>query len=81
MCRFNIEPGEMAAVVGYTGSGKSTLLKLIAGIFGIGRRPVRYCWMAWICASSMPMELRRSLAYVPQKSNVPWHHYPEHAPQ
>jgi len=57
--------GEMIAVVGYTGSGKSTLLKLIAGMYrpqagallldGIDLRQLN------------AMELRRSIAYVPQE--------------
>lgn len=62
---FDVKPGEMIAVVGYTGSGKSTLLKLIAGMYrpqagallldGIDLRQLN------------AMELRRSMAYVPQE--------------
>jgi ATP-binding cassette subfamily C protein/ATP-binding cassette subfamily C protein LapB len=62
---FKVEPGEMLAVVGLTGSGKSTLLKLIAGMYkpqagtllldGVDLRQLN------------AMELRRSIAYVPQE--------------
>ncbi len=62
---FEAKPGEMIAVVGYTGSGKSTLLKLIAGLYrpqagallldGVDLRQLN------------AMELRRSIAYVPQE--------------
>jgi ATP-binding cassette subfamily C protein/ATP-binding cassette subfamily C protein LapB len=62
---FNVEPGETVAVVGFTGSGKSTLLKLIAGMYrpqagallldGVDLRQLN------------AMELRRSIAYVPQE--------------
>lgn len=62
---FNVKPGELVAVVGFTGSGKSTLLKLIAGMYkpqagallldGVDLRQLN------------AMELRRSMAYVPQE--------------
>ena len=62
---FDVKPGEMIAVVGFTGSGKSTLLKLIAGMYrpqagallldGVDLRQLNV------------MELRRSMAYVPQE--------------
>lgn len=62
---FNVKPGEMIAVVGFTGSGKSTLLKLISGMYrpqagallldGVDLRQLNV------------MELRRSMAYVPQE--------------
>lgn len=62
---FAVNPGEMVAVVGFTGSGKSTLLKLIAGMYrpqagamlldGVDLRQLN------------AMELRRSMAYVPQE--------------
>ena len=62
---FKVAPGEMVAVIGLTGSGKSTLLKLIAGMYkpqagallldGVDLRQLN------------SMELRRSVAYVPQE--------------
>ncbi len=63
-----IKPGELVAIVGYTGSGKSTLLKSIAGMYkpqggaiyidGIDMRQLNI------------MELRRSIAYVPQHTTM-----------
>jgi len=61
---FEINPGELVAIAGYTGSGKSTLLKIIAGMYkpqggalfldNIDMRQLNV------------MELRRAIAYVPQ---------------
>ncbi len=65
---FNIKPGELVAIAGYTGSGKSTLLKIIAGMYtpqggaifldNIDMRQLNV------------MELRRSIAYVPQDTKM-----------
>lgn len=62
---FDVKPGEMVAVVGFTGSGKSTMLKLIAGMYkpqagallldGVDLRQLN------------ALDLRRSMAYVPQE--------------
>lgn len=62
---FDVKPGEMVAIVGFTGSGKSTLLKLIAGMYkpqagallldGVDLRQLN------------ALDLRRSMAYVPQE--------------
>ncbi len=65
---FDIKPGELVAIAGYTGSGKSTLLKMIAGMYtpqggaifldNIDMRQLNV------------MELRRSIAYVPQDTKM-----------
>ncbi|BCG63757.1 MAG: ATP-binding cassette, subfamily C, bacterial LapB [Methyloprofundus sp.] len=65
---FDIKPGELVAIAGYTGSGKSTLLKIIAGMYqpqggalyldNIDMRQLNV------------MDLRRSIAYVPQDTKM-----------
>ena len=63
---FEVEPGQLIAVVGTSGSGKSTLAGLIAGLLEPESGRVLY--------DGRPMEqlprgwLRRHLAYVPQQS-------------
>ena len=62
------EPGELVAIVGPNGSGKSSVLKLLLGLYrpqtgsvqldGVDIRQVD------------PLELRRSVAYVPQRAEV-----------
>ncbi|MBF0185923.1 MAG: peptidase domain-containing ABC transporter [Magnetococcales bacterium] len=61
---LDIQPGEVVAVVGRNGAGRSTLLKLLMGLYQpqagkilIDGQDVR---------QMNPMELRRSLGYVPQ---------------
>ncbi|CAO3434521.1 peptidase domain-containing ABC transporter [Azospirillum doebereinerae] len=61
---FDVEPGEVVAIVGRNGGGKSTLLKLVAGLYApqggsvrIDGRDIR---------QFDPMTLRRSIAFVPQ---------------
>jgi len=62
---FEAKQGETVAIVGFTGSGKSTLLKLIAGMYKpqagsllMNNQDIRQLNV---------MELRRSVAYVPQE--------------
>ncbi len=65
---FEIKPGELVAIAGYTGSGKSTLLKIIAGMYqpqggtlfldDIDMRQLNV------------MDLRRAIAYVPQDTKM-----------
>jgi len=57
-------PGEMLAIVGYTGAGKSTLIKLLVGMY----RPQAgsLLFNGQDIRQLNTMELRRSVAYVPQ---------------
>lgn len=62
---FEAKPGEIIAIVGYTGSGKSTLLKMIAGMY---KPQAGALYMDNLDIRQLnSMELRRSVAYVPQK--------------
>ncbi len=62
---FDLKPGEMLAIVGYTGSGKSTLLKLIAGMY---RPQAGALLLDGVDIRQLnAMDLRRSMAYVPQE--------------
>ncbi len=61
---FDVEPGEVVAIVGANGSGKSTLLKLLLGMHApqagsilIDNRDIRQI---------DPIELRHAIGYVPQ---------------
>ena len=65
---FEILPGELVAIAGYTGSGKSTLLKMIAGMYTPQGGAI------FIDSIDMRqlnvLELRRSIAYVPQDTKM-----------
>ena len=61
----DIPRGELVSVVGPNGSGKSTLLKAIAGLLPLaGGRVTLF---------GQPIDdMRRSIAYVPQREDVDW---------
>ncbi len=65
---FNVQAGEMVAVIGNNGSGKSSLLKLIAGLYQpqAGRLAIDGLDLRQID----PVALRRSVAYVPQHPHL-----------
>jgi ABC-type bacteriocin/lantibiotic exporter with double-glycine peptidase domain len=63
---FELEPGQIVAVVGTSGSGKSTLAGLVAGLLEPNDGRILYDGRA---LDQLPREwLRRHMAYVPQHS-------------
>ncbi len=63
---FEVEPGQLIAVVGTSGSGKSTLAGLVAGLLEADSGKVLYDGRP---LEQLPREwLRRHMAYVPQHS-------------
>ena len=65
---FDVQPGEMLAIVGNTGSGKSTILKLIAGMYRPQAGSLAIDDMDVRQLNSL--DLRRAIAYVPQKTKM-----------
>lgn len=65
---FTVAAGEMVAIVGNTGSGKSTLIKLIAGMYRPQAGSLFFDDMDLRQINAM--ELRRSIAYIPQESKL-----------
>lgn len=61
---FQVEPGEVVAVVGRNGGGKSTVLKLVSGLYTPQGGSVRIDGRD--LRQFDPMTLRRSIAFVPQ---------------
>ncbi|HEX7830104.1 MAG TPA: peptidase domain-containing ABC transporter, partial [Thermoanaerobaculia bacterium] len=63
---FDVEPGQLVAIVGPSGSGKSTLAGLLAGLLHADAGRLLYDGRA---LSEYPLEwLRTQIAYVPQQS-------------
>jgi ATP-binding cassette subfamily B protein len=61
---FNIKPGEMAAIVGYTGAGKTTIINVLARLWDIDGGEIR---LDGIPIKEIPLEeLRRSIMPVMQ---------------
>jgi ATP-binding cassette subfamily B protein len=61
---FNIKPGEMAAIVGYTGAGKTTIINVLARLWDIDSGEIR---LDGIPIKEIPLEhLRRSIMPVMQ---------------
>ena len=65
---FDIKAGEVVAIVGPNGSGKSTLLKMLLGLYGPQMGTIRIDGLDM--RHLHPISLRRSMAYVPQSTNL-----------
>ncbi|MBS4209203.1 metal ABC transporter ATP-binding protein [Bacillus sp. FJAT-50079] len=62
---FEVEAGKLVGIIGPNGAGKSTLLKSLLGLLPIDNGHVR------ILGKKIE-EIRRQIAYVPQRSNIDW---------
>ena len=62
---FRVFPGQMIGVIGPNGAGKSTLVKAILGLIPVAGGTIKFC------NRSIRKQLR-SIAYVPQRTQVDW---------
>ncbi|MCQ6274208.1 metal ABC transporter ATP-binding protein [Bacillus sp. V3B] len=62
---FSIEQGKLVGVIGPNGAGKSTLLKALLSLIPKDKGEVQIYGKSF-------KELRKSVAYVPQRSNIDW---------
>lgn len=65
---LTIEPGESVAMLGANGSGKTTTLRTIVGL---ARADAGSIHVAAIDAARRPLEARRHISYLPQRSAFP----------
>ncbi|MEM8798737.1 MAG: peptidase domain-containing ABC transporter [Pseudomonadota bacterium] len=64
---FSIEPGQVVAIIGGNGQGKSTVLNLLGGLYRPQAGQVQIDGID--IRQISPLEIRRSIAYVPQTPN------------
>ncbi|NWQ43397.1 metal ABC transporter ATP-binding protein [Bacillus sp. EB106-08-02-XG196] len=62
---FSIEPGKLVGIIGPNGAGKSTLLKALLNLIPKDNGEIQIYGKSF-------HELRKSVAYVPQRSNIDW---------
>jgi iron/zinc/copper transport system ATP-binding protein len=62
---FSIEQGKLVGIIGPNGAGKSTLLKALLNLIPKDKGAVQIYGKSF-------HELRKSVAYVPQRSNIDW---------
>lgn len=61
----SLDTGKLVGIVGPNGAGKSTLIKAILGLVPIDRGEIKIY--------GKPLdEMRKKIAYVPQRSNIDW---------
>jgi ABC-type Mn2+/Zn2+ transport system ATPase subunit len=65
---FTIEKGEFTVLIGPNGAGKSTILKLINGLLNPVKGKIRVLGQN----PSNNIEVRRKIAYIPQRGEVDW---------
>jgi ATP-binding cassette subfamily C protein/ATP-binding cassette subfamily C protein LapB len=65
---FDIQPGEMVALIGRSGAGKSTLVKLLTGLYQTPVGSVRIDDRD--LRQYDPLELRHVIGYVPQRPQI-----------
>ncbi|MBF0427788.1 MAG: ATP-binding cassette domain-containing protein [Magnetococcales bacterium] len=65
---FDVNPGQVIAVIGPNGSGKSTIVKLIAGLYTPQAGSIRIDGLD--IRQMNVIELRHAVAYVPQSCNL-----------
>ncbi|WP_028559781.1 ABC transporter ATP-binding protein [Paenibacillus pinihumi] len=63
---LQVQPGQVAAIVGASGSGKSTLIKLLLGFYPIDSGEIRI--RGKLFGQYTLEEIRRLIAYVPQEA-------------
>ena len=62
---FRVFPGQMVGIIGPNGAGKSTLVKAILGLIPVSGGTIKFC--------NCPIRKQlRSIAYVPQRTQVDW---------
>ncbi|MBF0182437.1 MAG: peptidase domain-containing ABC transporter [Magnetococcales bacterium] len=65
---FEVQPGQVVAVIGPNGSGKSTIIKLIAGLYSPQAGSIRIDGLDM--RQMNVIELRHAVAYVPQSCHL-----------
>ncbi|MBF0294681.1 MAG: peptidase domain-containing ABC transporter [Magnetococcales bacterium] len=65
---FEVQPGQVVAVIGPNGSGKSTVIKLIAGLYSPQAGSIRIDGLD--IRQMNVIELRHAVAYVPQSCHL-----------
>lgn len=62
---FSVNPGNIVGIIGPNGAGKSTLIKALLNLISRDKGEVEIYGKSF-------HELRKSVAYVPQRSNIDW---------